>query len=576
MIPRRFLEAIDSRPFTNEQSGRVELAERLVDAENPLVARVMANRIWHYVFGQGIVPTPDNFGQLGEQPSHAELLDYVATRFKDGWSIKNTLRMLVTSDTFKQQSNRSNRASEQDPRNLLLSHANVRRMDAESIRDALMVVSGRIDYQMYGSPFNSNSDTPRRAVYVRNRRNSLDQFLEAFNAPVPFATTGRRNQTNVPAQSLTMLNSPFVMQLSEVWGERVANVGEASSGQKIKNMFETAFGREATKPEIESLTEYVSAMEVAAKEFDKKHAELTAKLNRTTRRIAEVLDPVRERLLAEKSDGKERSSLEPIAAWDFEKDLSDLVGKMHGNTHGAARVEDGALMLDGGYVSTKKLSQALQEKTLVATVQLTDLRQRGGGVITVQSIGGEFFDSIVYAERKKRHWMAGSNGFVRTEDFGGSTKEEDALTQAVHLAIAYDKDGTIRGYRNGMPYGKPIRKAGLHSFKKGESQVLFGCRHGDGVEGRILRCKIFDAQLFDRALSAEEVAAIAKGQVFVSDDEILAELFEGDRKRVTRLRTKLGKIKKERKQLGQPTNEKERWARVAHALFNSKEFIYIK
>ena len=159
-VPRRFLEAIDGRPFESLQSGRRELAEKLVDRSNPLVARVMVNRIWQYVFGQGLVTTPDNFGQLGQRPSHPELLDYLAHRFSRDWSVKNMVRFLVTSETFRQRSQPTPASTDRDPANRLLSHAQVRRLEAEAIRDSLMAVSGRLSLEMYGPGFAPNGDNP--------------------------------------------------------------------------------------------------------------------------------------------------------------------------------------------------------------------------------------------------------------------------------------------------------------------------------------------------------------------------------------------------------------------------------
>lgn len=573
-VPRRFLEAIDPEPFRSHESGRRELADRLIHPQNPLVPRVMANRIWHYVFGQGIVPTPDNFGQLGQRPSHPELLDYLASQLARDWSIKNAIRLLVTSETFQQQSRVSATAAEVDPANRLLSHANVRRMEAEAIRDTLLSVSGALEHAMYGPGFAANSKEPRRAVYIRNRRNSLDQFLETFNAPVPFATTGRRSETNIPAQSLTMLNSPFVMQMAREWAQRWE--GDSSQpADRIAEMFERAIGRIPTPREVTVLQRYVQSLQNQAEVFERKHATLAKRVVQIESQLAKIVDPVRDRLVQASAADAISSVVAPVAAWDFDEGLLDSIGELHGTVKGDAKVENGALVLSGGFVATPPIPWAIKTKTFAVRVQLDDLQQQGGGVITLQTVDGKVFDSIVFGERQRGYWMSGSDGFARTDDFGGPL-EKVAAVEPVHFAITYRADGTIRGYRNGEPYGKSIRKSPLQAYESGNAQVLFGLRHGDGGQGRLLRGKVLEAQLFDRALSPEEVASLAKGVAFVSDKMVLAELTSQQRNQVEQLRAALAELKQQRAEVGQPIGEQERWARIAHALFNLKEFIYCK
>src|SRR5262249_23128822 len=142
-------------------SGRREIAELLASPTNPLTARVMANRIWLQVFGRGIVPTADNFGVYGERPSNPELLDHLASRFmRDGWSIKKNLRFLLLSRTFQQSSRPSQDSLAIDPLNRLLSHYPVHRLEGESIRDAILAVSGRLDRTMYGASLNPYREEP--------------------------------------------------------------------------------------------------------------------------------------------------------------------------------------------------------------------------------------------------------------------------------------------------------------------------------------------------------------------------------------------------------------------------------
>ncbi|MCA9156642.1 MAG: DUF1553 domain-containing protein, partial [Planctomycetales bacterium] len=134
-------------------SGRLELAQQIVDPRNPLTARVYVNRVWHYLFGEGLVRTPDDFGHLGEPPTHPELLDYLADRFvREGWSTKRLITLLVTSATWRQSHNADSQAAAIDPENRLWHEMRLRRLEAEAIRDAMMVVSGRYDPSLFGPP----------------------------------------------------------------------------------------------------------------------------------------------------------------------------------------------------------------------------------------------------------------------------------------------------------------------------------------------------------------------------------------------------------------------------------------
>jgi hypothetical protein len=198
-----------------------------------------------------------------------------------------------------------------------------------------------------------------------------------------------------------------------------------------------------------------------------------------------------------------------LAAWEFNGDLKDSLGKLHGTPHGNARVENGWLLLDGkSFVATEPLEKDLAEKTLEAWVTVFGLDQRGGGVLSLQTSDGAVFDAIVFGEREPRHWMAGSNSFVRTNSFSA---DEETLAQPkpVHIAITYAKDGTITGYRNGQPYGKSYQSAGLVDFAAGQSQVVFGLRHTPPGGNKYFTGSIDRARLYDRALSPAEVATSA-------------------------------------------------------------------
>jgi hypothetical protein len=266
--PRRLLEAlVGPEPLAPARgSGRLELARQLTDpAVNPLVARVMVNRVWHHVFGRGIVASVDNFGVLGEAPTHPELLDHLADRFvREGWSVKKLVRELVLSATYRMASDPSAVGDAADPSNLLLHRMRLRRLEGEAIRDAMLAVSGRLSGKVYGpsvpihlTPFLDGRGRPasgpldgdgRRSLYLAVRRNFLSPFLLAFDTPIPFSTVGRRSVSNVPAQALILLNDPFVHQQAEVWGRRVLS-RPGTAGERVEAMYVRAFGRPPTATE---------------------------------------------------------------------------------------------------------------------------------------------------------------------------------------------------------------------------------------------------------------------------------------------------------------------------------------
>ncbi len=209
------------------------------------------------MFGAGLVRTVDNFGKLGETPSHPELLDFLADRFiQEGWSIKQLIRMLANSQAYRMESASSADAVKKDPANRLLSHMPVRRLEAEAIRDSILWVSGQLDGTMFGESIDTfyAHDTGktkgdkakgpldgagRRSIYLEVRRNVTNPFLEVFDLPKAATTRGERDLTNVPAQSLAFLNSPFVIDQAAKWA--LSTSGEASS--RIDEMFVRAFSR---------------------------------------------------------------------------------------------------------------------------------------------------------------------------------------------------------------------------------------------------------------------------------------------------------------------------------------------
>ena len=282
LSPRRFLEAIDGAKqpdWPADTSGRLELADRVLDPANPLTSRVLVNRIWHHLFGRGLVPTTDNFGKLGEPPADLQaqaLLDQLAVRFiEEGWSIKKLIRQIVTSSTWRMSSTPSQAASERDPLNDLLHHYPVRRLEGEAIRDKILAVSGRLDSTIGGpsvevflTDFHEGRGRPtsgpldgngRRSLYTKIRRNFLPSFLLAFDLPLPFQAMGRRNVTNVPAQALTLMNDPFVAEQATIWARRLLAETSLNTEAHIDQMYREAFTRPPTPDELAVALEFLAA-----------------------------------------------------------------------------------------------------------------------------------------------------------------------------------------------------------------------------------------------------------------------------------------------------------------------------
>ena len=277
IAPRQFLQAIagsEQAPFRNG-SGRLELAQWIASEQNPLTARVMANRVWHHHFGRGIVASPDNFGRMGEEPTHPALLDFLARKFMDsGWSVKDLHREIVLSSTYRASSAPSEKARSSDPSNRLLSHFPVRRLEAEAIRDSLLAVSGALDPSVGGpgvpphiSEYQDGRGKPasgpldglgRRSIYLQVRRNFLPPLFLAFDYPLPISTEGRRGVSAVASQALLMLNNEFVNKQAELWAERTLQAHEGTD-ERIKDMYLRAYGRPPVEAELSQIEGFLAS-----------------------------------------------------------------------------------------------------------------------------------------------------------------------------------------------------------------------------------------------------------------------------------------------------------------------------
>jgi Protein of unknown function (DUF1549)/Protein of unknown function (DUF1553)/Concanavalin A-like lectin/glucanases superfamily len=280
-----------------------------------------------------------------------------------------------------------------------------------------------------------------------------------------------------------------------------------------------------------------------------KLVELDRRLTDLKKQLDNIDKAARDKVLAARAQDEAVASVPPqaLARWEFDHDLNDSIGNLHGTPRGNARIENGALVVDGeSYVETLPLQKDIVEKTLEVWVQLDNLDQRGGAAISIGMQANGFFDAIVFGELEPKRWMAGSNNFVRTESFH-ATEETDAVTQSVHLAFVYQQEGTITAYRNGLAYGQSVRKAAVQPYEANETEILFGLRHKPPGGNRHLACRIHRAALYDRALTPEEVAAsTGSSHDYVSEDQLLAFIDEPQREVRASLKSQIADLAKTR------------------------------
>ncbi|MEM0897276.1 MAG: DUF1553 domain-containing protein [Verrucomicrobiota bacterium] len=259
-VPRGFLQVVDRGVETiTSGSGRLELAEWVASAENPLTARVLANRIWLHLFGEGIVPSPDNFGLTGRAPTHPELLDYLARRLiENRWSTKKTIREIVLSRAWQMSVDGDEaRGRAVDPENTLLWKFRLRRLDAEELRDALLAFSGELNLKSGGpslpagfkSEFGYEFKTKRRTVYVPVFRNQMHEIFSTFDFANPNFVVGKRSSNAVPTQSLFLMNSPFVHKSATGMSERLLKESTNSAEDRLETLWRTVLGRSPMEEE---------------------------------------------------------------------------------------------------------------------------------------------------------------------------------------------------------------------------------------------------------------------------------------------------------------------------------------
>ncbi len=284
VVPRGFLGVLEipGQPKVNpKQSGRLELAEWLTSGRNPLTPRVMANRVWQHLFGQGLVKSVDNFGVTGDQPSHPELLDHLAQRFVgEGWSVKKLVRAIVLTRAYRLDSAASPANLSVDPSNRLVWRHAPRRLEAEEIRDATLAVAGRLDRARPGAPVrelkvievrNNGPEAARlrglaaasvhRSVYLPLLRGITPTSLEVFDFAEQGMVTGSRDATTVAPQALYLLNDSFVRKQSLAFAERLLGRSDLDDDRRVDLAYRLALGRSASGEEVARAKGYLAAIE---------------------------------------------------------------------------------------------------------------------------------------------------------------------------------------------------------------------------------------------------------------------------------------------------------------------------
>jgi len=277
-VPRQFPRIISGEgqtPISMEESGRLQLANWLSSPDNPLASRVMVNRVWHWHFGNGIVRTPDNFGRLGEPPTHPKLLDWLAVRFMEhGWSIKDLHRFILQSATYRMSTAHNAAYAELDPANKVYWRMNRRRMAAEEVRDSLLAISETIDFEMGGATLpvkrrayvtNSSNVDPkvyknkRRSVYLPVVRSAVYEVLTAFDFANPSMLNGKRQVTTVASQSLFMMNSELMSDETGTLPKSLLENKQLNDPARVNVVYQKAFSRQPTTSETDSALAYINS-----------------------------------------------------------------------------------------------------------------------------------------------------------------------------------------------------------------------------------------------------------------------------------------------------------------------------
>ncbi len=287
------MQQSESLSIADDESGRLQLAQWLVSADNPLTARVAVNRVWRWHFGTGLVPSTDNFGKLGDTPTHPALLDWLAAKFMaDGWSLKKLHRQIMLSETYQRSSQVSPESEAIDPENHWYWRANVQRLEAEALRDSLLHVSGQLDTSQgesmlavekwklvfdHTSKDDTSYDTKRRSIYLPVIRNNLYDGFALFDFATADTTQGDRATSTVAPQALFTLNSPLFLDAAEKLAERIAEQKPNDAQARVDLLYQLTLSRPAEDHEVTRLLQTVDQLELALRpQMDHDQAQLQA------------------------------------------------------------------------------------------------------------------------------------------------------------------------------------------------------------------------------------------------------------------------------------------------------------
>jgi hypothetical protein len=258
-----------------DESGRLQLARWITAPENPLTARVMVNRIWRRLFGRGLTPSMDNFGATGQPPTHPELLDHLATRFQQSWSVKSLIRSIVLSRTYRQGSEANSAAGEADPNNAFYGRMNLRRLEMEAVRDSMLAASGRLTFrrpdgiQVAGTGGKGkwgvtrsllSIHSPYRTVYLPVLRSLTPEMYSTFDFPDPAQVQGARETTTVAPQALFLMNSDFALDCAEDTASRLLDDDRLNEVERVERLYLWLLGRPPVAAEIDSSLDLVNGL----------------------------------------------------------------------------------------------------------------------------------------------------------------------------------------------------------------------------------------------------------------------------------------------------------------------------
>jgi hypothetical protein len=262
------------KDIADDESGRLQLARWITAPENPLTARVMVNRVWRRLFGRGLTPSMDNFGATGQPPTHPELLDHLAIRFKQDWSVKSLIRSIVLSRTYRQSSEANSAGDDADPNNALYWRMNLRRLEVEALRDAMLFAGGRLNddrpegIQVAGTGGKGKwgvtrsllgIDSPYRTVYLPVLRSLTPEMYATFDFPDPAQVQGNRETTTVAAQALFLMNSDFALDCAQDVASRLLEETK-SDAERVDRVYLWLLGRPARGEEIDSALNLIDSL----------------------------------------------------------------------------------------------------------------------------------------------------------------------------------------------------------------------------------------------------------------------------------------------------------------------------